>query len=223
MGFRRSAVNLVLKGLINFLCKVDSREFVEALRNNEPLLVITNHINFLEVLILATHSYPVYVSGLAKSETWKNPIFAFIFNTYKAVPINRTGSFSEAFKRVRESIDNGFFMCITPEGTRSKNGILQKGKAGIVHLALDAKVPILPVAHYGGERIWKNIRRLKKTDFHFRTGRPFRINYEGRPSHDEREKILSEVMGQIACLLPEQMRGIYAAQTNNECKYLEFI
>ena len=223
MGFRRSAVNLVLKGLINFLCKVDSREFVEALKENKPLLVITNHINFLEVLILATHSYPMYVSGLAKSETWRNTIFAFIFNTYQAVPINRTGSFSEAFKRVREAIDKGFFMCVTPEGTRSKNGILQKGKAGIVHLALDAKVPILPVVHYGGEQIWNNIKRLKRTHFHFRAGRPFRIKYDGRPGREEREKILSEVMGQIARLLPEQMRGIYAAQIDSECEYLEFI
>ena len=223
MGFRRSAVNLVLKGILNVLCKIDCREFVEALSKNEPLIVMINHINFLEVPILVTHSYPICVSGLVKSDTWKNPIFAFLLDTYRAVPIDRAGFFAESFRRVREAIENGFFMCVAPEGTRSKDGVLKKGKAGIVQLALEAKVPILPVVHYGGEQIWNNIRHLKRTPFHFRAGRPFRIRYEGRPGREEREKILSEVMGQIACLLPEQMRGIYAAQTDNEFEYLEFI
>jgi hypothetical protein len=42
------------------------------------------------------------------------------------------------------------------------------------------------------------------------------------PGHEERNEIMGEVMGQIARLLPEQMRGIYAQQAENECKYLEF-
>ena len=223
MGFRRLAVNTVLKGLLTVLCRIDSREFVEALSRNKPLLVVFNHVNFLEVPILVTHSYPLNVTGIVKSETWNNPIFAFLFNTYQAIPIDRGGAFSETFKRVRQAIDDGFFMCIAPEGTRSKNGVLKHGKAGVVQLALDADVPILPVVHYGGERIWENIRHLKRTSFCFKAGRPFRIRVEGRPGREEREEILKEVMGQMARLLPEQMRGIYSGQAERECKYLDFL
>ena len=223
MGFRRFAVTYFMKGILSVLCRIDCREFKQALLNNKPLLVVFNHINFLEVPILVTHSYSLYVSGLVKSETWNNPIFAFIFNTYKAVPINRRGAFSESFKHVQKAIQKGFYMCVSPEGTRSKDGVLGKGKPGIIQLALEANVPILPVAHHGGEDIWKNIRRLRRTPFSFKVGRPFRINIEGRPSHEERDLILSEVMGQIARLLPEQMRGIYSEQAQRECKYLDFI
>jgi len=223
MGFRRFAVTHLLKFVLTVLCKVDCREFKQALLNNKPLLVIFNHINFLEVPILVSFGYPVYVSGLVKSETWKNPIFAFLFNTYKAVPINRRGAFSESFKHVHEAIQSGFFMCIAPEGTRSKDGVLGRGKPGIVQLAMETNVPILPVAHHGGENIWKNIKKLRRTPFNFKAGKPFRINFEGRPSHEQRDMILSEVMGQIARLLPEDMRGIYAQQALCETKYLEYI
>ncbi|MCL2267391.1 MAG: 1-acyl-sn-glycerol-3-phosphate acyltransferase, partial [Treponema sp.] len=195
MGLRKSAVNLVLKGILDILCRIDCREYVQALSKNQPLIIMFNHINFLEVPILITHSYPLSVTGLAKAETWNNPFFSFLFNTYKAVPIKRNGAFSESFKKVRETLSRGTSMCVAPEGTRSKTGVLQKAKAGIVHLALEADVPILPVAHHGGERVWDNMRRFKRTPLHFRAGRPFRIKFDGKPGKDEREMILSEVMG----------------------------
>jgi 1-acyl-sn-glycerol-3-phosphate acyltransferase len=196
---------------------------MDTLVRTEPLLIVFNHINFLEVLILITHSYPLYCTGLAKSETWDNPLFSFLFNTYKAIPINRSGAYRDTFIQVRQAIDNGFYVAIAPEGSRSKDGILRKGKAGIIQLALEANSPILPVGHFGGQKIWKNLKHFKRTQFQVKTGQPFRIKYEGRPGRIEREQILDEVMGQIARLLPLEMRGVYTQQAELECKHLEFI
>ena len=223
MDFRRAAVNTVLKTLLDALCKIDHREFVEALAKREPLIVVVNHINFLEVPILVTHSYPLFLTGLVKAETWNNPVFAFLFDTYKAIPIDRHGAYQGAFRRVREAMDQGFFVCIAPEGTRSKNGVLGKGRAGVIQLALYTGSPVLPVVHYGGERIWENIRRLRRTPLSFRAGRPFKIKFDGRPDREEREAMLGEVMGQMARLLPPEMRGAYAEHAEQDCKYLEFL
>jgi len=223
MEFRRAAVSFCLRGLFNLLCQIDCSEFVDALSKNKPLLVVINHINFLEVPIIVAHSYPLKVTGIVKVETWKNPFFAFLFNTYHAIPINRNGAFTESFKRAREAIDNGFYMCIAPEGTRSKDGALGRGKAGVIQLALEMNVPILPVAHHGGEHIWENMKRLRRTPFVFKAGRPFRIKFEGKPGREEREEILTEVMVQMASLLPENMRGAYSGYNVNENKYLDFI
>jgi 1-acyl-sn-glycerol-3-phosphate acyltransferase len=223
LELRRAAVSFFLKTALNTICKIDCREYIDALKKNKPLLVIFNHINFLEVPILVAHSYPIKVTGLVKTETWKNPFFAFLFNSYKAIPIERGKAFAEAFRHVKEAIDNGFFMCVAPEGTRSRDGVLGKGKAGIIQLAMDADVPILPVAHHGGENVWKNLKRLRRTKFYFRAGRPFRIKFEGRPGREEREEIITEVMAQMARLLPENMRGIYSGSAEQRCKYLEFI
>jgi 1-acyl-sn-glycerol-3-phosphate acyltransferase len=216
-------VNRIIKRLIDTLCEIDSKEFVDALRGIPPVIVAFNHINFLEVPALVAYSYPLPLTGLVKSETWNNPIMAFLFNTYKAIPINRGGAYQDSFRRVREAMDQGFFVCVAPEGTRSKNGILGKGKAGIIQLALYTGAPVLPVVHFGGQRIWDNIRRLKRTPFRFKAGRPFRFKCEGRPDRKTRDQMLAELMGQMARLLPAEMRGIHAEQAQRESRYLEFI
>ncbi|MDR3146047.1 MAG: 1-acyl-sn-glycerol-3-phosphate acyltransferase [Treponema sp.] len=247
MNIRRAVVNAVIKRLLDILCEIDATEFVEALRTllcggggfspeqagisrgplhpafRGPMIVAVNHINFLEVPILVTHSYPLLLTGLVKSETWKNPLMAFLFDTYKAIPIDRRGSYLKAFRQVGDALAKGFFVVIAPEGSRSKNGILRRGKAGVVQLALITGAPVLPVVHFGGEKIWDNLRHFKRTPFRFRVGRPFRFKYEGRPDRQVREAMLTELMGQMAALLPEEMRGVYAEQVQQECKYLEFL
>ena len=223
MGVRRIAVNFVLKRLVNLLCKIDSREFVDALAKYQPMILAINHINFLEIPLLVSHGYPHYIAGLAKSETWNNPVFSFIFNTYKAIPIDRNSSFTGAFQKVRKAIDDNYFVIFAPEGTRSKNGVLSQGKAGLIYLAFEAGIPIMPVVHFGGQNIWKNMRRFRRTKLKIKTGKPFTIRFEHRPCKEERKIIMDEIMGQIAKLLPPEMRGIYADHAEHECKYLEFI
>ena len=223
MGFRRAAVSFFLRGVTGTICKIDCREYVEALSNSKPMIIAMNHTNFLEVPILVAHSYPLKVTGVAKTETWDNLFFAFLFNTYRAIPIDRSSAFQEVFAKVGKAINEGSFVCIFPEGTRSKNGILRKGKAGIVHMALDTGSPILPVVHYGGEHIWKNMKRFRRTPFCFKAGHPFKINYEGRPDRETREKILDEVMGQMARLLPTEKRGVYTEHAERESAYLKFL
>lgn len=188
-----------------------------------PVILAINHINFLEVPMLASYGYPRRVTGLAKEESWDNPGLAFLMNTYSAVPLDRDGSYSETFRRVREVMEQGFFMIVAPEGSRSKNGVLQKGKGGIIQLALAAGVPVLPVVHFGGEKVWDNLKHLRRTPFYIRVGRPFRFKCDGRPGKTARAQMTDELMGQLAALLPEKMRGEYAEQALRETEYLEFL
>jgi 1-acyl-sn-glycerol-3-phosphate acyltransferase len=246
LEIRRSIVTWFLQGILGMLCKIDSREYREVFLGKRtasedppaqavdggkgsahgipgPMIIAINHINFLEVPLLVTNVYPRRLLGLVKEETWKNPIMAFLFNTFDAIPINRGGSYVQTFHRVREAMEDGAFIIVAPEGTRSGNGVLQQGKGGIVQLALSAGVPIIPVVHFGGQKIWENIRRFRRTPFCFRVGRPFRLKCEGRPGKTLRETMLNEVMGQMAALLPPEMRGIYAEQAGKSCEYLEFL
>jgi 1-acyl-sn-glycerol-3-phosphate acyltransferase len=151
-------------------------------------------------------------------------MMGFLFDTYDAIPINREGSYNEAFRRVRDAMEDGFFVCIAPEGTRSRDGVLRRAKAGVVQLAMLTGAPVLPVAHFGGQDFWANIRKLRRTPFTFRVGRPFRFKTDGkRPCRAEFDAMLDELMAQIASLLPEELRGEYAASVHKECRRLEFI
>ncbi|GHV81666.1 hypothetical protein AGMMS49991_02240 [Spirochaetia bacterium] len=236
--FRWVVVSFFLRWILGIICKVDTGEYRKALEKlapgssapdrrsscSGPAILAINHINFLEVPMLASYGYPRRVTGLAKEETWKNPFMNFLFNTYGAIPLDREGSYNETFRQVREAMDRGFFMIVAPEGSRSKNGILQKGKGGIIQLALATGAPVLPVVHFGGEKVWENMKHLKRTPFFIKVGRPFRFKCdEGRPGKIVRGQMTDEMMGQLAALLPEAMRGEYEEQALRESHYLEFL
>jgi 1-acyl-sn-glycerol-3-phosphate acyltransferase len=223
MNIRRAVVNSILKRILDTLCEIDSAEFMNALSNTGTMIIAFNHINFLEVPILVTHSYPLSVTGLVKDTTWKNPFIGFLADTYSAIPLNRQGAYLGAFEQAKKLMDKGFFICIAPEGTRSGNGVLGKGKGGIVQLALITGAPVLPVVHFGGEKIWENMKHFKRTPVRFKVGRPFHLKCAGEVDKAMRERMLEELMGRMAALLPEERRGIYAEQASRECEYLEFL
>jgi 1-acyl-sn-glycerol-3-phosphate acyltransferase len=232
---RRPMVTGVLQFLLGLLCKIESREFAETLRDiaqengrfaglGGTAILAINHVNFLEVPMLVVRAAPYKVTGLAKDESWENPVMAFLMNTYEAIPINREGSYRESFTLVREVMDRGSFIIIAPEGSRNGNGILRQGKGGIIQLALATGAPVLPVVHFGGEKFWENFRRFRRTPFIIKVGRPFRFKCEdGRPGKSVRKVMIDELMGQMAALLPEELRGIYGDRVGQECTYLEFL
>ena len=135
----------ILQGVLGVICKVDAHEYKKALEKLEtgtgnstadqraaysgPVILAINHINFLEVPLLASYGYPRRVTGLAKEETWKNPFMSFLFNTYGAVPLDRDGSFNETFRRVREAMEQGFFMIVAPRGAGAKTGCCKRVRA----------------------------------------------------------------------------------------------
>ncbi|MDR0663751.1 MAG: 1-acyl-sn-glycerol-3-phosphate acyltransferase [Spirochaetaceae bacterium] len=227
-SLRRALITPLLKTALNLICSVDASEYraffdrIKKENFKNPFIIALNHINFLEVPMLVTNAHPAPVTGLVQAKAWKNRLMGFLFDSYDAIPINREGSYLQTFRKVHEAIKKGFFVCIAPEGTRSGDGVLRKAKGGIVQLSLITGAPILPIAHFGGQNFWHNIKRFKRTPFKFRIGRPFRFKIQGPPAKEEYPAILEEVMAQIALLLPEELRGEYADSVNKDSRYLEF-
>jgi 1-acyl-sn-glycerol-3-phosphate acyltransferase len=88
-------------------------------------------------------------------------------------------------------------------------------------LAAHSSAPILPVAFYGHERIWSNVGRLRRTDFHIRVGPMLRVRPDGRWTAERRQAVADEIMVQIAGLLPPEYRGVYAAPPTGLSTFLE--
>ena len=215
-------VNFILKWLIRMAVQVEDRELAN-IPSQGPLILIANHINFLEVPLMYSHLYPRPLTGWAKVETWKNPFFAWLFNVYKAIPIRRGESDLGALNAAEEAMKNGMIIAISPEGTRSYVGQLQQGKPGVVLLALRRKAPIQPMAYYGGELFWKKFLRLRRTHFFINVGHPFTIDTHGESlSRDVRQEITDEIMYQLAALLPPDYRGYYCDLSQARETYLCF-
>jgi 1-acyl-sn-glycerol-3-phosphate acyltransferase len=133
-----------------------------------------------------------------------------MLNTFHILPLKRGEADLAGLRRGLEALEKGYILIVDPEGTRSHTGRLQQGRAGAVLMALRSGAPLIPVVHYGSENYKQNLRRLRRTDFHFAVGRVFRIKPEAAKSlHTDREAITTEVMAQMAALLPPEYRGFY--------------
>ncbi len=216
-------VNFTLRGITRTICEIDDSE-LKQIPEHGPLILVGNHVNFLDAPVLISHLQPRPVVALAKRETWDNPFIGMLFSTWKSIPIRRGEVDMTAFRECLRVLNEGQMLAIAPEGTRSGTGILQKGQPGIVPLAIKSGAPIYPVAYYGLENFWRNIRSLTRTPFTIRVGKPFRLKYDGPlPSREEREQITAEIMYRIAALLPPDYRGYYADIENASQQYLSFL
>ena len=210
MKLAAKIVNGSIKGLARSLLRMDDAELAK-IPERGPLILVVNHINFLDAPVMYTHILPRSVTGLAKVETWNNPGFRFLFNLWDVIPIKRGTVDWEAFRAALKALEDGKIVTIAPEGTRSHNGKLQEGRAGIIPLAQRSGAPILPMVYYGGEDFWPNLKRLRRTDFHIVVGKVFRLKTtEKYVQKEERQQIMDEIMYCLAALLPPEYRGIYS-------------
>jgi 1-acyl-sn-glycerol-3-phosphate acyltransferase len=215
-------MNHVIRLGTDILCRIDKRD-ISKVPARGPLILVTNHINSLEVPLLFVHLQPRKMIGLAKIETWKSKFMGWLFDLWEAIPVRRGEVDLDAVRACLQVLKIGDILAIAPEGTRSFDGRLLRGLPGISLIALHAAAPILPIAHWGGEDFNSNLKKLKRTDFHFRVGKQFYLDPRGEKVNGKiRQAMADEIMSQIAILIPEEYRGQYADCDPPPQKYLRF-
>ena len=206
----RGIVNTIVKGIAHLLLKIDASE-LKRVPMKGPLLAVANHVNFLDAPVVIALLHPRDTTGFVKKETWDNALQGFLFNVWGGIPIDRDIADFSAFRKAKEALQEGKILAVAPEGTRTENGRMIRGKPGVAILARQCDVPILPVAYYGHENFKENIKHLKRSPMHIRVGKPFKIKWEGKSRDKETlQAVTDAVMLEVADLLPEVYRGVYA-------------
>lgn len=204
------------------ICDVD-KNALKAVPRQGPMILIGNHINFLDVLAALAFSYPRKIFFLVKKETFETPFLRFLFNAWGSISLNRGTADFQALKKAFEVLKQGHFFVIAPEGTRTKDGRLIRAHAGVVVIALKSKATIMPIVQYGGEKFYENIKKLRRTKITMRVGAPFMICPSSTyPDKEERQLIADEIMYQMAELLPAEYRGYYSDLSKTTTNYLNF-
>jgi 1-acyl-sn-glycerol-3-phosphate acyltransferase len=190
-----------------------------------PLIVIINHINFLDVPICFIRMIPRPIAAYARHDSWDNPFKGVLFNIWGSFPLHRHEPDRKALRWGLEVLEAGFILTLAPEGTRSGHGRLQETHPGVVFLALRSGAPVLPMVIYGSEDFWDNLPKFKRTDVVLKAGEPFHVV----PVDDEkvtrkvRRQMMDEMMYQMAALLPQEYRGIYADESKWTEKYIRLV
>jgi 1-acyl-sn-glycerol-3-phosphate acyltransferase len=218
----RWLIYLIIKVGLSILCRVDAPD-LDKVPARGPIIVISNHTGSLEVPVMFTWLQPRPLTGWAKIETWDKPFMAWLFDLWGAIPVRRGEADMIALRTALEKLQQGHLFGVAPEGTRNKTGKLLRAHPGAVTLAFRSNAPLLPIAHWGGEKFLSNLKRLRRTDFSMRVGRPFTLNTNGeRITREQRQQVVDEMMYQLAMLLPEEYRGEYSDMSKATTQFLKF-
>ena len=128
-------------------------EGLEHVPDSAPFILASNHLSFIDSIVIPISvPRPVYYLGKADYfDSWRTRWF---FEGAGVVPIKRDGSGSgdAALETGVDILRSGDIVGIYPEGTRSPDGRLYRGKTGPVRMALAAGVSVVPCAVIGSER-----------------------------------------------------------------------
>lgn len=135
-------------------------------------ILASNHLSFSDSIFMPL-MVPRPVVFLAKSEYFtgkgiKGKLTATFFRLTNQLPMDRSGGAASALSlnAGMDVLKNGSLLGIYPEGTRSPDSRLYRGKVGVARLALQARVPVIPVAMIGTDKVqpigkrMPNIRRI---------------------------------------------------------------
>ena len=147
-----------------FRVRVEGREHVPSAG---PAVLAANHQSFCDSLFLPL-VVPRRVTYLAKAEYFDKWRTAWFFRAVGQIPIHRTGgdASARALATAREVLTEGQLVALYPEGTRSTDGSVHRGRTGVARLALECGVPVVPVGISGTDAIQPRGARLL---------RPFRL------------------------------------------------
>lgn len=178
----------------------------------------SNHLSVADELLLGT-VVPRHLAFWAKSEYFKGTglkgaFSKFVLTGLGAIPVERAGGRAalSAFDAAIPVLKAGDLVAVYPEGTRSPDGRLYRGRTGAARLAVSAGVPIIPVGVTGTDKaqpIGTRVPRPGRAAIGIRFGKP--LDFTGRS--DDRtslREMTDELMAEIQKLTGQEYVPRYA-------------
>jgi 1-acyl-sn-glycerol-3-phosphate acyltransferase len=200
-------------------------EGLEHVPRRGAAIIASNHVSFSDSIFM-----PLVVrrkvTFVAKAEYFtgtgiKGFLIRMFFTAAGTIPIDRSGGQASqaAIDTGLRVLRGGNLFGIYPEGTRSPDGRLYRGRTGVGWLALASGVPVIPVAMVGTDRVLPHghsIPSLRRISI--RVGEPltFEAYRDHRPAAQARRAITDEVMKAIGGLSGQEYVPMYASVRKDE-------
>lgn len=213
-------LKFVLLGPFIHLCNRPKVEGLEHIPAGGAAIMAGNHLSIADWLFAPLLS-PRRINYLAKAEYFTTPglkgrLQKFFFSGTGQYPIDRSSADAaeDALVAARKLLDEGRLVGLYPEGTRSPDGRLYKGKTGAARLALETGVPVIPVAVIGTDKVCPPGRfRWRRQRVTVKFGAPLDFSrYEGMAGNRFVERaVTDEIMYELMRLTGQEYVDVYGA------------
>jgi 1-acyl-sn-glycerol-3-phosphate acyltransferase len=218
----------LVKGFLTPILRIFFRpwaEGVESVPKTGPAILASNHVSFSDSFFMPL-IVPRRITFLAKSDYFtgrgiKGWLTRQFFSGVGQVPVDRSGGRASeaALHTALRVLGEGKLLGIYPEGTRSPDGRLYRGKTGVARMALEAGVPVIPVAMIGTYEIQppgKLIPKIRRAGVRF--GKPLDFSRYAGMSTDRfvLRSITDEIIYELMQLSGQEYVDTYATKAKED-------
>jgi 1-acyl-sn-glycerol-3-phosphate acyltransferase len=179
-----------------------------------PAIITPNHLSFIDPFFIAL-TVPRRIVFIGKAEYWDSWTTRWFVEMAGGIPVRRedpTRAASSLEEGVKVLQDTGDLLGIFPEGTRSPDGRLYKGKTGAARMALAVGCPIIPAGLVGTRHVLPKDAKIPglgpRVSVTF--GKPMTVPAEGTDDPHVLRVFTDELMHRIADLSGQEYRHRYA-------------
>ena len=182
------------------------------------VILASNHLSFADSVVIPCVA-PRRVVFLAKSDYFtgtgvRGVLMRGWFQGLGMLPVDRddTKAALASLDTALAVLGRGEAFGIYPEGTRSRDGRLYRGRTGVAHLALTAGVPVVPVGLRGTEKlqpVGSNLPRIVPIEVTFGPAIEVAGRFDGVPLGRARREVTDEIMAAIGALTGQEPAGVY--------------
>lgn len=188
------------QSICDIFTRIELRGY-ENIPEGQPCVIAANHVSYLDPFAMAFfHENEICV--VARDTLMSNPFSNLLLSNMNAIPIKRGDSRNlGVFRLLLSHIKDGKSVLIFPEGTRSADGTLQKGKAGVGLLAMKAGVPIIPIRSWGFEEFYPRSNKIRGGGrIVMQVGKPIQLSEidPGKNCQERAQVIVDNIMQRIA-------------------------
>jgi len=210
-GMQYRTLRSIVRFFMKFIAEIEVNGIEKLPQGN--MIAAANHLGRLDTAVLLCVIDREDIIMPVAEKYRDHPVYGALGRAANAIWLNRFEADYPALRQILARMKQGGLFVIAPEGTRSKTEALQEGKMGVAFLASKSGYPVVPVALTGTEDrgVVENLKYFRRTKITVTAADPFHITL---PTGKEREAAMrlatDEIMCQIAALLPEKYRGVYA-------------
>ena len=194
---------------LRFRPRVTGREHVPA---HGPVLLASNHLSAVDTILIPSFS-PRKVQFLAKASLFSTPIGGWFFRHIGAIPVHReAGSAAQAaLEAGTRVLAAGQVFAVFPEGSRSRDGRLYRGRSGAAFMALETGATVVPVGLIGINRAIVDPATGKPAPAEIRFGAPIDLSdLAALPGGRARREATGRIMAAIQQLTGQELAGGYS-------------